>query len=308
MTTTLISTDYRTKNSPDNIFGGSNKDLKAVLQILNDRDYSDNSKRAMMFDLRQFDFWYQQVYGEQLRIKRITERDIQCFRDDAEKDGKSVATINRRLATLKQFFSAAEEAGVIEKNPAIKVRSLSMQALAPKHLTQQQSRKFLKEVELRGVLRDRVMIELMLGAGLRVSEVVSLTAEDVELSDRRGYIHVRHSKAKKSRKVPLHKSIRQVLTVYLKDRKKTDRLFMGQRGVLTTFALNKIVTKYAEKAGLRLSPHSLRHTFAFNYLRENSGDIVGLAQILGHSNINTTAIYTQNRLADLQEKVESISY
>ena len=300
--------NYPTKNSLDNIFSNSNTSLNKVLEVLQNRDYSKNSLRAMMFDLKQFSIWYKNVYGEKLDIQRVTTRDIQCFRDDAQKADKAVSTINRRLVTLKQFFSIAEEVGIIDKNPAHKVKSLSKQSLAPKSLTQKEARKFLKEVELRKNLRDRVMIELMLGAGLRVSEVVSLKVGNIELSERKGVVHIKHSKANKSRKVPLHKNIRILLEQYLKNVDTSKALFIGQRGMITSPTLNKIVDKYASKAGIKVTPHLLRHTFAYNYLNEHTGDIVGLAQLLGHSNINTTAIYTQNRLEDLQEKVENISY
>ena len=91
------------------------------------------------------------------------------------------------------------------------------------------------------------------------------------------------------------------------DAKLEEKLFIGQRGPLTTIAFNKIVEVYAKKAQIKCSPHTLRHTFAYAYLERNPGDIVGLAQILGHSNIQTTAIYTQHRLEDLQERVEGLN-
>ena len=145
----------------------------------------------------------------------------------------------------------------------------------------------------------------MLGAGLRASEVVALKRENVEISERKGSLVIYSGKGNKTRQVPLNSKIRSLLLEYTKDSTNEGTLFLGQRGGLKTpISLNKILDFYAKKAGIRCHPHSLRHTFAYNYLKNNPSDIVGLAQILGHSNINTTAIYTQNRLEDLQEKVE----
>jgi site-specific recombinase XerD len=97
------------------------------------------------------------------------------------------------------------------------------------------------------------------------------------------------------------------LGAYLENQKPKDAVFMGQRGALTAIAVNKIVEKYAKRANVRLSPHTLRHVFAYNYLQSNPSDIVGLSQILGHANIQTSAIYTQNRMEDLQERVENMN-
>jgi integrase/recombinase XerC len=183
---------------------------------------------------------------------------------------------------------------------------LRMQELAPMSLTPQDARKFLKEVEVRGVLRDMAIMELMIGGGLRVSEVVHLKVSDIELSERKGAVLIRNAKGGKTRRVPLRQSLRSLLTHYLDEYKPTNNLFTGQRGVLTTHAVTKLVAKYGKKADITLSPHTLRHTFAFAFLAENPSEIVALSQILGHSNINTTAIYTQNRLENLQEKIEKM--
>ena len=104
--------------------------------------------------------------------------------------------------------------------------------------------------------------------------------------------------------MPLNKELRALLDEYVKENNQDWIIFKGQLWWITQSWLDKIVRKYWNKVWLELSAHTLRHTFATGYLKNNSWDIVGLAQILWHNNINTTAIYTQNSLEDLQRKVE----
>ncbi len=309
MQNALIPVDYRLQNSPDNVYTLDEALRRSVVKLLQN-DYSPNSTKAIRSDLKHFLAWYTDANGEQFNFKRVIERDIRDYRTAMQSKGLSVATINRRLITLKKFFAAAadEEVITVERNPTLKVRTLRIQKLAPKSLTPQDARRFLKEVEVRGSLRDMAIMELMIGAGLRVSEVTSLRVTDVLLSERKGAVVIRHSKGGKTRTVPLRQSVRALLARYIIECKPVDRLFTGQRGVLTPHAVNKLVAKYGKRAGVTLSCHRLRHTFAFAFLKENPTEIVALSQLLGHGNINTTAIYTQNRLEDLQEKVEKVAY
>lgn len=309
MTSLAKVADYPLQNSINNVEVVKSSPVERIVVKLMDRDCSRNTAKAVLSDLKHFFVWYTEANGEGFRFNRVTGRDARDYRAAMQKDGLSVATINRRLTSLSQFFKMALEEKAIQKNPMEGVKQLTRQSLAPKGLTGADTRKLLKEVELRGNLRDMAMIELMLGAGLRVSEVVKLEIADVHISDRKGSVLVRHAKGGKTRTVPLNKEIRSRLDQYIEERDRDQKqLFIGQRGTLTPIAVNKIIEKYAEKSAVRLSPHTLRHTFAYNYLKENQGDIIGLAQILGHSNVNTTAIYTQNRLEDLQEKVEKVLY
>ncbi len=280
-----------------------------ILRKLLNRDISINSKKAVLSDLNNFVRWYYKTTGEQFKIQRLTESDILAFRRFCQDQQKhKVATINHRLLTIKAFCEIALEEGFIKSNPAKKVKLLTSQPLAPKSLTPQELRKLLKEVELRGKLRDRLIIELMAGAGLRVSEIVSLTSEDVVITERKGHLTIRNSKGNKTRIVPLNQKNRELLSAYIKEEKSEGQILKGQRGALKNIAINKIVDSYARQARIKCSPHMLRHTFSYNYLNQHPGEIVGLSQILGHSNLNTTAIYTQHRLEDLQERVEAMVY
>ena len=299
---------YPVQNSLNNPQLKVHNAVEEVVRALLDRDYSENTRIAIFRDLKNFIEWYMKVNGEDFRFDRVTERDVRDYRDQAQKEGRSPATINRRLSTLSQFFKIAMERGYMEKDPTAHVKQLSKQPLAPKGLTKSEARKLLKEVDVRGNLRDRLVIGLMLHGGCRVSDVVGLHVHDVHISERKGHIVIRKGKGNKHRTVPLHKELRGLLSEYIKQEKPKDRLIVGQRGPLGSIAINKIVEKYAKKAQVKASPHVLRHTFGYNFLQEHPSDVVALSQILGHSNINTSAIYCQNRLEDLQEKVEVMSF
>lgn len=283
-------------------------EVKETLYKLLDRDYSENTRQAIWNDVKNFLAWYLSVNKEMFTFQGVTERDIREYREWAQREKLSASTINRRLVTLGQFFKQARADDLIAKNPAEDVAQLPKQSLAPKGLSQPEVRRLLREVEARGTLRDRCIIELMIGAGLRVSDVVSISVSDVQISERKGHLLIRKGKGNKTRSVPLNTELRRLLTEYIKTEQPKDHLFMGQRGELGAIAINKIVEKYAEKAGVDASPHSLRHTFAYNFLKQHPSELVPLSQILGHTSINTTAIYTQQRLEDLQDKVEKMVY
>ena len=169
----------------------------------------------------------------------------------------------------------------------------------------------LKEVEVRSNLRDRAIIYTLLYTGLRVGELVSLTRDDVRLSERKGTITVRAAVAKggKERQVPVPKLAREALSSYLAETKPTDRVFIGRQGVLSEAGVAAMVAKYGDLAKLeRVTPHVLRHTFAYNYLAQNNNDLVALADILGHSSLDTTQIYTKRRLDDLQSGIDRVQF
>ena len=108
--------------------------------------------------------------------------------------------------------------------------------------------------------------------------------------------------------MPLHPNVRRLLSEYLEAVKPIGRLLNGQRGELTTMGAHFIVKKYAAKAGVVLHCHTLRHTFAMNYLRANPSAIQTLSQLLGHSSLDVTSLYLQHTVEQLEEGIERMSY
>ncbi len=307
-----LSVQIYGENESENIF---KKEMIHTFQELMKKDYSKNTKEAILFDMKNFIVWYENKNWESVNLRRIIEKDIIDFKNDMQKQSKSVASINRNLASVRLFLNEAIELGYLVKNPCNKVRQFRNVGLSPKSLSDKETRKFLKEVELRWNMRDKAMIYLMLYSGLRVSEVVKLEIWDIQIHERSWFVNIRSSKWWKTRKVPLNLNLREILTQYIKEyvqntgnlkSSETWGIFYGQRWILTEIGVNKVMEKYSEYSKVRVTPHILRHTFSYNYLEVNKSDIVWLSQILWHSSIETTAIYTQNRLEDLQERVEKV--
>ncbi len=152
------------------------------------------------------------------------------------------------------------------------------------------------------------MIQTLRYTGLRVGELVALTMDDLEISERKGGLTVRSGKGGKFREVPLNVEARRALSDYLDVRPSiaSDLVFVGQRGPLTEDAVRKIVAKYANRAGLEgVTPHTLRHSFGKAAL-DAGVDLVTVAALLGHERLETTAIYTQPSQQDLVAAVEKL--
>lgn len=265
-------------------------------------------------DWEDFAAWYARANGERFDLTRLTPMDVADYKGALQGDRHTPATVNRRLIFIKRYATYGLELGVLPAERVAAIRAVPrvrMQTLSPKSLDRSQTRRLLKEVELRATPRDKAVIILLLYTGLRVGELVRLERRDVMLSPKKGTILIRAEIAKgnKQRAVPVPLAARKALDEYLATRTDdSPALFVGQRGPIQEDAVARIIDKYARHADLRISPHTLRHTFAFTYLEQNANDLVGLASILGHENLQTTRIYTQKRLEDLEKSIENVHY
>lgn len=304
MTVNLIATDEEQKR------------FEQFLQELQERGRSPRTLRAYRFDWSQFAGWYTEVNQEPFSLERLAAMDVQDYITWGRQQGLKATTLNRRLAWLKQYAAWGEEQGAVNPDMRRHIKVVPIQRkqqLAPRSLTPREARKLLKEVKVRGNPRDEAIISILLYTGLRVGELVSLTLDDVTLSERKGVIQVRAEVAKggKERAVPVPKQAREALQGYLEGRLADGRgtLFIGRQGPLSAEGVAAVVAKYAAWSRLEgVTPHVLRHTFAYSYLENNNNDLVALADILGHSDLNTTRIYTKRRLSDLQEGAERVQF
>lgn len=223
---------------------------------------------------------------------------------------RSPKTVNQRLAALRAFFEFLVGKGVLKKNPAEGVPDVKIQkTTAPRSLTKNELYRLRRKVHAGGNKRDIAIFELLANTGVRVGELCALELDDVEISERKGSITVRQGKGGKFRTVPLNKDARSALRDYLEARpaSASRKVFLGERGPLTPSGVFRILKKYALQAGLPdVSPHTLRHTFAKRLL-DAGEDLVEVARLLGHANINTTAVYTQPTEEDMQRAVEKLS-
>jgi site-specific recombinase XerD len=271
-----------------------------------------NYRRA----LAHFATWSEQSYDEPFEPAAIIPRDVtdwKAYQQTVEK--VKPATFNLRLVALSRFFEWAVTRGHVQKDPTVDVQSIRLESRRPKSLNGRFVRRLLRQINKAENERDAAIVELLLGAGLRVSELLALKRGDITLGERSGKVIVRYGKGGLYRRVPLTKPVRKALRVYLDTRpqlEEDDLIWVGERGPLQDRgSVLYLLKKYAFQAGLDeslISPHILRHTFAARYLKANPDDLRGLAAILGHSNLNTVMIYTEpstNELASRMEKAEA---
>jgi integrase/recombinase XerC len=300
--------------------------LEPFTQHLQTQDLSPNTVKAYSRDVTRFSAWLREKVGQDVPPVEVTAFDVQSYRDHLIDQGRKPATVNRRLAGLRAFFDWAVEAGEAASNPAADVNGVEQSRQVPKSLNAQDVYRLQREAAAQRQMaeakageghvtatvvyarRDEALLNLFLYTGLRVGEAAALRLDDVILNERSGRVIVRAGKGRKYREIPLHKEARKALSAYLAVRpdSEDDHFFLGQRGALQERGMQMRITALGEAAGVAVTPHMLRHTFATRMLREADVDLVTVSTLLGHSDVTTTAIYTQPNEADLTEAVERL--
>jgi len=254
--------------------------------------------------------WNHRTYGTDFDPSTIIERDIvdwKAYQQSVERAQPS--TINLRLTAVSSYFTWVVGQGQAAENPARGVKGIVRTKLQPRALDKKAERLILRSVHQYGSLRDIAIVELLLGTGLRVSELLDLRLGDVKIGERGGKVTVRRGKRAIYREIPLTSNVRKTLVAYmgLIDCSKPGAgLWRSQRGELQDrSAINRMLGKYALLARIEpFGPHVCRHTFSVRYLEKNPGDLRGLAALLGHRSLNTVMIYTEPTLEELAARME----
>ena len=226
------------------------------------------------------------------------------------------ATVARKVAAVKSFFSFLQAEGILRKNPAESLSSPRVGKSLPKPLSVHEIDELLEQPARRSspeARRDRAMLETLYATGMRVTELVSLDMKDVHLSRLGAYLRCT-GKGSKERTLPLHEQALQALEAYLEDgrphlvhdRRET-ALFVNRRGdQLTRQGFWLILKGHAKQAGITtpVTPHTLRHSFATHMLT-GGAPLRNVQELLGHANMSTTQVYTKVATEYVRQVYES---
>ena len=285
---------------------------------LND-NASDHTVRAYESDLSQFLVFLAQHTGRK-RIDLVPDDfshlNIRAFLGDLQKRGNSRASAARKLAALRTFARYLRREGVIEGDPASLVGTPKREQRLPAHLGEAEMSRLLDMPDTTSPLgrRDKAILELFYASGLRLSELVGVNIDDVNLSSR--IIRVM-GKGGKERLVPFNPPTEKAIRNWLKDWDRlgaavprTSRgrslklpLFLNYQGSrLSTRSVDRLVRKYVAQCSTRfgISPHALRHSFA-THLLQRGADLRAIQELLGHARLSTTQRYTHVNAAQLLE-------
>lgn len=243
------------------------------------------------------EWWFEQSQATvPFDVSDMSGESVAAYKAALTEAGMSASTINRKLVFLKVYAGWSMDRGAVEpeRHDAIRaVDAAPQKPRRPRGLSDLELRRFLKEVDQRANLRDQAIIYTLLQTGLRVSELVALSREQIGLGPRSGFIRLDDANGRgRTRRVAIGSAARRRLKAWMEARGDHDGpLFTGERGPLTANAIQRLVRKYCAFAKVKASPQALRHTFAAQFLQSNDGDLVGLADVLGHESLDTTRLY-----------------
>jgi len=270
---------------------------------------SDNTVASYMRDIRQFAEWLRQE--DERNVVDATQLNISDYLSHLEEEGRSGATVSRTLASLKNFYAYLVTSGFLEKTPVTEIRVTRAEKKLPQILTSREIELLLAQPvcdDAKG-FRDKAMLEVMYATGIRVTELIDLNVGDVNLEG--GMIKC--AGAKKTRMIPLYPAALKALRNYLSNVRDAmaapgeTALFVNVSGVrMSRQGFWKILKFYQAAAHIdkEITPHTLRHSFAVHLL-ENGADVGVVQELMGHSDISSTQLYTQMvnpRLKSVYEK------
>ena len=278
--------------------------------LTSERNYSNHTVKAYLTDIREF---HKVIRVRQLipeddgkpDLSLLDESHVRAFIGSLYKKNQKTS-ISRKLASVRTFFEFLMKNGVIKNNLAKLVPTPQGEKRLPTFLTVDEVIRLLEEPGDGGVLesRDSAILELLYSSGLRVSELVGIDLNNLDLSNLTVKVL---GKGNKERMVPVGSKAADALKKYLRERldlnPKGDWLFVNARGGrLTVRSIDKIIKKYAAQAGIpkNVSPHVLRHTFA-THLLGGGADLRAIQEMLGHKSLSTTQRYTHTSIEKLME-------
>ncbi|MBW2183199.1 MAG: tyrosine recombinase XerC [Deltaproteobacteria bacterium] len=275
-----------------------------------ERNLSLHTRRNYISDLKQFNDFLKREHPK-IKYEAIDNTSIRSYLGFLYKKNRK-SSVARKLASLRTFFKFLLRAGILKKNPASLVSTPRLEKYIPSFLSIDETFILLEmpDVTTFAGIRDKAIMEVLYSSGLRVSELVEMDENDLDLN--LGIIKVM-GKGKKERIVPVGSKAIEALKSYLNSHKRRKKIpppsslnppvFLNQRGGrLTARSVARIINRYIEQCGVlkNISPHSLRHTFATHML-DAGADLRAIQELLGHVSLSTTQKYTHVSIDKLME-------
>ncbi|MBF0532335.1 MAG: tyrosine recombinase XerC [Candidatus Omnitrophica bacterium] len=267
-----------------------NRYLEKFIRYLEvEKNYSVHTIVNYRLDLEEF-FAFGNIETMEAVDYLLLRRFLAHLRDRGHKP----RTLARKSSALRSFFKFLQKEGLIKNNPAVLLLTPKLDKSLPKFLSEEDVVKFIETPNAAqpGGIRDRAILETLYSTGIRVSELVGLNQEDVDLI---GNIVKVRGKGKKERLVPIGNQAVEAIKVYLEGcRGESAAVFLNNHGGrLTDRGVRMIVHKHILHTAVQknVSPHTLRHSFA-THLLDRGADLRGVQELLGHASLSTTQIYT----------------
>lgn len=291
--------------------------LDEFIKELVRQDRSINTISAYTSDIQQFKNWLLGTLGH--KTENITETDVREYRQYLNKIKKlNVTSINRKLKSVVKYQNYLNDIGE-SKNRVVIKNVLQKNNIEQEHevkiVEKNDLYKLKRTIEASGNKRDIAVYYLLFGTGVRVSELINLELDDIQLKERNGknhysYILIRNGKGNKSRKIPLNSDVAKAVNDYLEVRPVTqiNKLCIGQRGAFTRIAVNKLLEKYSKQAFIDyvVTPHMARHT-AFTMMIKAGVDVKTVSLLAGHSSTDVTFnYYVASTTEDKQNAVDNL--
>jgi len=276
-----------------------------ILYLETEKRFSPHTVNAYRVDLEQFVEYVKEHY-ELADLTQVETKMVKSYLVHLKEDGISNRSINRKLSALRAFYKYCLREDVIEKTPMTGVKSLKLDKMLPKFISEQDINKVsFPENDDFATQRDRLIFELLYQTGMRRAELCGLKDDDV---DSAALLLKVHGKRNKDRFVPLSQEMIRIIDQYCTVREAiftshADRLLLNDRGeeMSTSYIYNKVhkmllgITTLKQK-----SPHVLRHTFATHLLDEGAS-LVAIQRLLGHEELATTQIYAHTTIEQLKQ-------
>ena len=244
-----------------------------------------------------------------LAIDNVQELTLQSYIRQMEQSGRRPATVARAVASIKAFFRYLEKTGAFPQNPALQLKAPHIEKEIPHVLTPEETVRLLKQPDGNSVkcIRDRAMLELLYATGIRVSELIQLRVEDVNLPME----YLLCSQSRRDRVIPFGRSARRALEEYLEHARPSMVRDASQQLLFTNLSGQqmsrqgfwKLVRQYAKAAGIQgeITPHTLRHSFAA-HLVNNGADLYAVQEMMGFADLSAAQAYAKMHRVSVREE------